>query len=1442
MAVELGAQSLDQNFTMSVVPKVAMNIDEVNESVETSSATNQNITISTPENNQNFIALQSIRLKPGARLTPNVVLKINDITTASEDLFKSITYYDGLGRPIQSNAVRQSPNGNDIVQHYEYDQFGRTEKTYLPLPSNQNTGAFIDDPISQINTYYETTYGDSNPYSQQRFDKSPLSRPLESAVPGNDWQLSVQSNLDHTTKYEYGTNGVKKIRLFKTDTEGNLVPEYVFYYKNELLKSVIKNENWQPTDGKLNTKEIYTNKKGATIAKIDFANSNGNLEELITQYVYDNHNRLRYMIPPKANDKVLHNANYEMFSIEIPFENFLETPLQVQWQGSGHIALREFHTENNVITDYDFGSDMHFQFDDISSINGAFLKLGNIFTLPNNGTIVPDRHLFNIYRPGSNDQIWYEFSIKNGIIHNVLRANNGPDNDPQAAFRVSEINFDFREVIPAQFSINTVNFKELIFQYEYDEFGRQVAQKVPGKDWEYVIYDPVGYPILTQDANLRKDNLWLFTKKDAFGRPVYTGKYYNTKSREDLQRDVEILIYDSPNISNTEKRVTNTVNVSGVTINYTNNAFPNTNITEVLAVNYYDDYNFIDPDKPNFPTTIEGQIVTKKTKGLTTGNWTKTLGENSWSKLYTYYNENGIAIKVHEKNHLGGFTTTENKVDFRGKVEKEITKHRRTQSATLLTINDRYEYDNNERVKSQYQKINAQPEEHLVTNNYDELGNMQSKEIGGRSTFANRLQEINYKYNIRGWLKEINDVNNLGSDLFAYQLNYNDPIEAFNTEGNSLYNGNIAQNIWRSKHDNQKKSYIYQYDKMNRITDAKFLVGNTLVRDTNFKLEIQGIHYDANGNIKHLKRIGQNGTLDDLDYDYGATNGNQLKAITDNANINQGFTDGNTSGDDYEYDNNGNLIKDLNKGINSIEYNYLDLVKKVTFSNGHSIQYTYDGKGRKLSKIYANGINNIKTDYLGIFQYEQNQLQFVPNTQGYSYPDNTGNSFKYVYMISDHLGNNRVTYSDTNNDGNISTAELLSNTDYYPMGLIHDGEFTNSIASNYNYKYQGKELQQENNILMYDFGSRLYDPTVGRWFSTDPQNQYDSPYLAMGNNPVSMIDPNGEYVITASFVAGVIAGAYLGMMTGMMANQMQGKKFNDSSNIFKETAKGAVEGAIFGVSGVVGSAIETFSYGYSSVDIPVTDNFSITLSPALVVGTDASSIGVNVTANHKIGDFTISRSITGSFNNYAEGSGLSGFSGSGTAGINYDDGNFGISFSSSYFTGVSGSTERSGNQRVGGVGLRYKEFRFTYENDGTPFQWIGLGDGGDSFRSAAASIGYGDYSVGTNLFTGYRSYKGDPDEFDKKAKWPIVNQKDSNFPVTYKYGLVNEQGTKFRLGALYLGYKNKRTGINSERVRHLFQNVFAHDIVRPQGYFKVTSWDIKRYTQYKSYNSPFTSW
>ena len=120
--------------------------------------------------------------------------------------------------------------------------------------------------------------------------------------------------------------------------------------------------------------------------------------------------------------------------------------------------------------------------------------------------------------------------------------------------------------------------------------------------------------------------------------------------------------------------------------------------------------------------------------------------------------------------------------------------------------------------------------------------------------------------------------------------------------------------------------------------------------------------YDKNGNIKSLQRYGQTGAsayglIDNLTF---TLNGNQLSRVDDAvmASAYGGgfeFKDGVKQVGEYTYDANGNLTKDLNKGITDIQYNCLNLPSAVTFSDGSTITYVYAADGTKLRTVHKIG-------------------------------------------------------------------------------------------------------------------------------------------------------------------------------------------------------------------------------------------------------------------------------------------------------------------------------------------------------------------------------------------------------------------------------------------------------------------------------------------------------
>ncbi len=107
-----------------------------------------------------------------------------------------------------------------------------------------------------------------------------------------------------------------------------------------------------------------------------------------------------------------------------------------------------------------------------------------------------------------------------------------------------------------------------------------------------------------------------------------------------------------------------------------------------------------------------------------------------------------------------------------------------------------------------------------------------------------------------------------------------------------------------------------------------------------------------------------------------------------------------------------------------------------------------------------------------------------------------------MYQLTDHLGNVRAVVG-RNAQG--QPMAMTSATDYYPFGMpMPNRKITNEP---YRYAYQGQELDPETGKEAFQL--RLWDSRIGRWLTTDPYGQFNSPYLGMGNNPVRFIDPDG---------------------------------------------------------------------------------------------------------------------------------------------------------------------------------------------------------------------------------------------------------------------------------------------------------------------------------------------
>ena len=585
---------------------------------------------------------------------------------------------------------------------------------------------------------------------------------------------------------------------------------------------------------------------------------------------------------------------------------------------------------------------------------------------------------------------------------------------------------------------SSANLDQYAFQYKYDGRNRCIWKKLPGAGYMEMVYDNADRLVFSQDGNQRAltSGNWTYYKYDGLNRLTEQGT------------------------------CTNKVTTSG---------------TNVLVQHFYDSYAFRSQagfNNSNFPDDASGNG-----KGALTASVATVLGSSN--KIYTayYYDIKGRVVKTVQSNPLGGYDVAATVYTFTNKPATVTHTHTASGKTTRTEVYT-YSYDHADRLLKVEHTLGG-TKITLADYAYDNLGRLQSKSLHGSAT-----NKLTYAYNVRGWLTGIS------GSKFTQNLYYN------NGNGTAKYNGSISSMTWKAGNESTVRGYKFTYDGLDRMLNATY--GETAGISTNanrFSENVTG--YDKNGNIKTLQRYGQTaasgyGLIDNLTFTLG---GNQLTRVDDavaTSAYNNGFEfkDGVKQANEYNYDSNGNLTKDLNKGITNISYNCLNLPSVVTFSDGSTITYTYAADGTKLKTVHKTGSTTTTTDYCGNVVYENGVQKLLLTDEGYV----TLSDSKYHYYLKDHQGNNRVVINQS------GTVEETNH--YYPFG----GVFA-SAGNVQPYKYNGKEYDGKKGLNWYDYGARMYDAALGRFMTVDPlaEKYYPmSPYGYCLNNPIKFIDADGR--------------------------------------------------------------------------------------------------------------------------------------------------------------------------------------------------------------------------------------------------------------------------------------------------------------------------------------------
>ena len=509
---------------------------------------------------------------------------------------------------------------------------------------------------------------------------------------------------------------------------------------------------------------------------------------------------------------------------------------------------------------------------------------------------------------------------------------------------------------------------------------------------------------------------------------------------------------------------------------------------------------------------------------------------------------------------------------------------------------------------------NADWEEDAAYYYYDH-GPLARTEIG-----EDQLQGFDYLYNLQGWMKGINAISAendpgkdgiqpssgsnpnqyFGKDLAAFSLSYfnNDytpingqaPIASVNSfshpASNSaeLFNGNIRYMQTRLTNPTTGAAMsmlnAYQYDQLNRLKASRSyesgFSSNVWNPTTYNNSYFNAFSYDAMGNILTQERHKRDGTkIEDMSYQYQYANGqlqrNRLYHINDAVASTADLTDIDDMGtfnstvssintnNNYSYDEEGRLTKDVQEEISKIVWRVDGKVKEIqrgTDTSKRYIRFDYDAMGHRIAKhVYDNTGVTLKKSTYYILDAQGNQVSMYEHLASaqtakyllvernmfgssrlgtkddhlnmltatvtpYSYTRLLGTK---KYEFTNHLGNVLTIFCDVkvpldnNSDGVVDSYRVcLQNTyDYSPFGVSLDGRTLESVF--YRRGFGGHEKVDEycgegNQVEMK---GRWLDSRLGRTSSMDPKSgkyPYISPYTFAVNNPLAFIDPDGKDV------------------------------------------------------------------------------------------------------------------------------------------------------------------------------------------------------------------------------------------------------------------------------------------------------------------------------------------
>ena len=608
------------------------------------------------------------------------------------------------------------------------------------------------------------------------------------------------------------------------------------------------------------------------------------------------------------------------------------------------------------------------------------------------------------------------------------------------------------------------------YVYTYNDRGLMVEKRMPGREAESMFYDKNDRLVMSQDGNLRAKKQWIVYLYDAFGR--IEKQLLGTKPDS---TDGPIWAFENNPL-------------------FLYMTFTNDPTVPLLRSCTYDSY----------PSEVQAAgLDFQPIEGLTATDgeslhYDNATGSLTYEKLAVlandtitgyhqrayYYDYKGRLIQTVERDTEDGILCTSQRYDFVGNLIAQRESY--TRAGKTDDIDRTFTYDDRGRLLSETTQVNG-GELAVVDYEYDELGRLAARRLGeGTSAIAEQSE-----YDIRSWLTK------KSSELFDMSLGHS-------------YTGNITSWQWQHKGDpsgdGPQNRYEFTYDGLSRLANTDQYVNNEKTRQNVERC----LSYDRNGNLQTFIRYENGACVSNSTYNYS---GNRLVSYRPGTVFEREDGDAGEiilpkkgivfplTVQLHEYDANGNVTKDWERGLD-MSYNCLNLLEYASDNDANAINYCYLADGTKLSATTA---DDCGFSYRGSFTYRTDESS-QPDRVFESTPFGGGRIVGTVddetevrYFLTDHLGSVRAVVN--------SGCEVLERNDYQPFGKRWN---TASLpVSDNRDRFNGKEDQSFAGLPFSDYSARMYDRERGRWLAQDPLQQYHSPYVFCGNNPIRLIDLDG---------------------------------------------------------------------------------------------------------------------------------------------------------------------------------------------------------------------------------------------------------------------------------------------------------------------------------------------